>query len=75
MNYTSCPTCGFFIGNLVENFERKKESICADSKISEDEQEKQISKLLKDLKVRRYCCRMRLMTSKDMVKEILPVSN
>jgi len=75
MNYTSCPTCGFFIGNLVENFERKKESICSDSKLSEEEQEKQISKLLKDLKVRRYCCRMRLMTSKDMVKEILPVSN
>lgn len=75
MNYSSCPTCYFFIGNLVEDFEKEKEKICSNSKLSKEEQEKEISKLIKNLKVRRYCCRMRLMSTKDMVREIMPVSN
>ena len=75
MNYSSCPTCYFFIGNLIEEFENEKEKICSNSKLTEEEQEKEISKLLRNLKVRRYCCRMRIMTNKDMVKEIMSVSN
>ncbi len=74
MIYSSCPTCGFFIGNLVEDFEKSKNEICSDIKVTEEEQEQKISQLLKNLKVRRYCCRMRLMTCKDMVEEIIPVS-
>ena len=75
MNYSSCPTCYFFIGNLIEEFEREKEKICSNGKLTEEEQEKEVSKLLRNLKVRRYCCRMRIMTTKEMVKEIMPVSN
>jgi len=75
MNYSSCPTCYFFIGNLVGEFEKEKEKICSDNKLSDEEQEKEISKLIRNLKVRRYCCRMRIMSTKDMVKEIMPVSN
>tara|TARA_B100000161_G_C33546563_1_gene413349 strand:- start:1824 stop:2051 length:228 start_codon:yes stop_codon:yes gene_type:complete len=75
MNYSSCPTCYFFIGNLIEEFENEKEKICSNSKLTEEEQEKEISNLLRNLKVRRYCCRMRIMTNKDMVKEIMSVSN
>ena len=75
MNYSSCPTCYFFIGNLIEELENEKEKICSNSKLTEEEQEKELSKLLRTLKVRRYCCRMRIMTNKDMVKEIMSVSN
>ena len=76
MIYSTCPTCGFFIGNIVNSFEIEKEKICSNSKLSDDEQQNEISKLLKNLKVRRYCCRMRIMTCKDLVKEILsPLEN
>lgn len=74
MIYSSCPTCGFFIGNLIEDFEKRKNEICSDIKVTEEEQEQKISQLLKGLRVRRYCCRMRIMTCKDMVEEIIPVS-
>jgi len=71
MIYSTCPTCGFFIGNIVNEFEIEKEKICSNSKLSIEEQQNEISKLLKSLKVRRYCCRMRIMTCKDLVKEII----
>ena len=74
MIYSSCPTCGFFIGNIINNFEVEKEKICNDNKLSEEEQQEKITKLLKDLEIRRYCCRMRVMTCKDMVYEILPAA-
>ena len=65
MIYSSCPTCGFFIGNLVEDFEKSKNEICSDIKVTEEEQEQKISQLLKNLKVRRYCCRMRMISFVD----------
>tara|TARA_E500000178_G_C16340651_1_gene453082 strand:- start:275 stop:502 length:228 start_codon:yes stop_codon:yes gene_type:complete len=71
MIYSKCPTCGFFIGNISDSFEKKKEEICSNTNLSEEEQEKQISEVLKNLKIRRYCCRMRIMSSKDMVFEIV----
>lgn len=71
MIYSKCPTCGFFIGNISDDFEKKKEEICSNTSLSEEEQEKQISEVLKNLKIRRYCCRMRIMSSKDMVFEIV----
>ena len=73
MIYSSCPTCYFFIGNLVEEFEKKKKEICSDTSLDEEEQEKRISKVLKDLPIRRYCCRRRIMTCKNVVELILPV--
>lgn len=75
MIYASCPTCYFFIGNLVEEYEREKKKICSDLTLNEEEQEKEISKVLRNLPIRRYCCRMRLMTCKDIVQEILPIGN
>ena len=71
MIYSTCPTCGFFIGNIINEYEIEKEKICSNTKLSDEEQQNQISKLLKRLKVRRYCCRMRIMTCKDLVKEII----
>ena len=37
--------------------------------------EEQIQELIKSLKIRRYCCRMRLLTTVDLVKDILPIDN
>ena len=75
MLYTTCPTCGFFLGQKTEEYEQKKNEICANPKLSKKERESEITKLLLSLKLRRYCCRMRIMTYKDLVQDILPVTN
>lgn len=75
MIYLTCPTCGYFIGQKVSEYEEKKEKICENPNFSESDKELEIQKLIKSLKLRRYCCRMRLMTAKDLVQDILPVDN
>ena len=74
MIYSSCPTCGFFLGNINENYEKEKEKISNDNKLSVEEKNNEISKLLRNLKIRRYCCRMRIMTCKNLVDEILSIN-
>ena len=72
MLYSSCPTCGFFLaGNVTKIFEDGKEKICNNPDLDEEEIQKQITELIMSLKIRRYCCRMRLMTYKDIVKDIV----
>lgn len=71
MLYNTCPTCGFFIGNLITNFENNKNKICNNPDLSDDEIEKRITKLIMTLPVRRYCCRMRFMTYKDYVNDLV----
>lgn len=70
MLYNTCPTCGFFMGNLTKKFEEEKEKICSSS-INQEEINKKVSKLIMELPLRRYCCRMRFMTYKDVVKDLV----
>ncbi len=75
MRYIACPTCGFFIGSKTIEFEEKSKIICSDPKLNEEEQAEEISKLIKTLNIRRYCCKMRLMSAKDIVQDVLPVDD
>jgi DNA-directed RNA polymerase subunit N (RpoN/RPB10) len=75
MIYIVCPTCGYFIGSLAIEFDKKKAEICANTDLTEEQQADEIQKLLKGLKIRRYCCRMRIMTIKDIVQDIIPSEN
>ena len=75
MLYLSCPTCGYFLGNKTDEFETKRNLICNNPKFNKKKQGEEIQKLLKSLKLRRYCCRMRMMTYKDIVHEIIPLPN
>ena len=75
MIYIVCPTCGYFIGSKTIEFERKKAEICSNAELSEEQQNEQIQKLLKEIKIRRYCCRMRIMTTKDIVQDIIPAED
>ena len=75
MLYLSCPPCGYFLGNKTMEFETKKDLICSNPKYDKSKQGEEIQKLLKSLKLRRYCCRMRMMTYKDIVHEIIPLPN
>jgi len=73
MLYTTCPTCGFFIGQITTKYEEKKKDICSNPSLSDAEKEKKLSELLLSLKLRRYCCKMRVMSYKRLVYDILPI--
>lgn len=75
MIYPTCPTCGYPIASKVLYYETEKDKICNNPNLSEEEQGEEISKLIKSLGLRRYCCKMRVMTCKDIVKDIEPISN
>jgi len=71
MLYMTCPTCGYFLGQITINYENEKEKICNNQQLTVKEKELELSKLLLSLKLRRYCCKMRVMTYKDIVKDII----
>ncbi len=73
MLYVSCPTCGFFLGQVNLAYDEGKAKICSNPNLTEEQINEQLSKLLLSLNIRRYCCKMRLMTAKDIVQDILPV--
>ena len=75
MIYSACPTCGYCIGSKVIEFETKKEEICNNPNFDEKQREEEISKIIKSLGIRRYCCKMRLMSAKDIVQDVLPTSS
>ncbi len=68
MTYLVCPTCGWFIGQKSIEYEKKVSLINSNKDLNQDEKEIEISKVLSDLKLKRYCCKMRLMTSKDYIE-------
>jgi DNA-directed RNA polymerase subunit N (RpoN/RPB10) len=73
MLYVTCPTCGYFLGQKTIEYEKKKDEICSDPKLTREERESQLTKLILSMKLPRYCCNMRMMTYKDLVQDILPV--
>jgi DNA-directed RNA polymerase subunit N (RpoN/RPB10) len=73
MLYSTCPTCGYFISQKIIEWETKSKVICDNPNYTKEEKEKLKEELLKTIKLRRYCCRMRLMSYKDIVQDILPV--
>ena len=74
MLYITCPTCGYFLGQKTLEYEEGKHKICSNPKINQEEREKELSKLLLGLGLKRYCCKMRMMTYKDIVQDIIPVT-
>jgi len=74
MLYLTCPTCGYFLGQKTVEWETKSDEICNNHKLSSKEKEKKKQELLLSLKLPRYCCRMRMMSYKDLVQDILPVA-
>jgi DNA-directed RNA polymerase subunit N (RpoN/RPB10) len=66
----SCPTCNKFLGQKVLIYEKGKENICKNPDLSSEEKEIELTKLLLSLKLKRYCCKMRMMSYKDIVQFI-----
>ena len=73
MLYLSCPTCGYCLGSKVLEYKESKKKICDNPKYDQEKKEVEITKLIKNLNLRRYCCRIRIMTYKEQVEEIQPI--
>jgi len=74
MLYLTCPSCGTFLGLYTNKWETESEIICNNSKLTKEEKEKQKTELLLSLNLRRYCCKMRIMSYKDIVQDILQIN-
>jgi len=70
MLYMVCPTCNKFLGQKVIEYEKGKDNICKNPELSNEEKEAALTKLLLSLKLKRYCCKMRMMSYKDIVQFI-----
>ena len=75
MLYMVCPTCNKFLGQKVIEYEKGKDNICKNPELSNEEREAALTKLLLNLKLKRYCCKMRMMSYKDEIEYIIPVSS
>jgi DNA-directed RNA polymerase subunit N (RpoN/RPB10) len=66
MIYLKCPTCGTIIGNRQIPYEAKLQEIDNNPNIDEAEKLNQKNKLVESLELKRYCCKMRIITFKSM---------
>ena len=71
MLYPVCPTCQNLLADKQLKYEDELEKICNDKKLNSDQQQEQKKKLLDDLGLSRYCCRMRMISYVDQVKIIV----
>ncbi len=71
MLYPVCPTCQNLLADKQLRYEDELEKICNDKKLNSDQQQEQKKKLLDDLGLSRYCCRMRMISYVDQVKIIV----
>lgn len=70
MIYPKCPTCRTKLSNKELLYRAKLEEICNNDKLTHIEKDKLKKKILDDLELKRYCCRMRMMGSVALVKKI-----
>ena len=69
MLYPICPTCSFLLADKQIIFEEKKLKINNDKNIID--KKKEIEKLLKELGLKRYCCKMRMISYVNLVDIII----
>jgi len=73
MLYIICPTCGYFLGQKIIEWENKSIEICTNPNLTDIEKEEQKQQLLLSLNLPRYCCRMRMISYKDIIYDIIPL--
>lgn len=70
MLYPVCPTCGHLLADIEVEFTDKYEKI-NESKDSDEKKGKEIEKLFVEVKIKKYCCKMRLISYFNHIKTIL----
>ena len=66
MIYLKCPTCGTVIGNRQIPFEKGLEQIENNAALDEEARLKLKTELIESLNVKRYCCKMRMISFKQL---------
>ena len=66
MIYLKCPTCGYILGNRQIIYEKEMDQIESDPNTDEDTKILLKTKLVESLKIKRYCCKMRILTFKSL---------
>lgn len=62
MLYPVCPTCHFLLADKQLIYEEKSLKIQDNEKLSENQKQKEIEKLLKKIGLKNYCCKMRMIS-------------
>lgn len=67
--YICCPTCNSLIGNRIIPYEEGLKKICDNPNLTNEQMDIEKMKLIDSLHIspHRYCCRMRIMTYRDLV--------
>lgn len=67
--YICCPTCNRLLADKTIVYEEGLKKICDNPNLTNSQKDKEKVKLIDSLKIpsERYCCRMRLMTYRDLV--------
>jgi DNA-directed RNA polymerase subunit N (RpoN/RPB10) len=66
MIYIRCPSCGYILGNRQILYEAKLDEIMNNPNLDEDAKLDLKTKLVDSLKLKRYCCKMRVITFKQL---------
>jgi len=69
MLYPVCPTCSHLLADIELEFTEKYNNI-VESKEAEQKKEQEIKKLFNDVNIKKYCCKMRLISYVDHIKII-----
>ena len=71
MLYTICPTCGHLLADIELEFTDKYDKIVENKDMDENKKSKEIEKLFLDYKIKKYCCKMRLISYFNHIKTII----
>lgn len=66
MIYIRCPSCCYILGNRQMLYEAKLDEIVSNPNLDEDAKLDLKTKLVDSLKLKRYCCKMRVITFKQL---------
>jgi len=70
MIYIKCPSCGYLIGNRQMVYEKGLDEINTDPNTDDVKKLELKTKLIESLKIKRYCCKMRVITFKNLTEII-----
>ena len=66
MIYIRCCGCGYILGNRQIFYESRMEEIVNNPNTDDDVKLELKTKLVESLKLKRYCCKIRVMTFKQL---------
>lgn len=73
MNYLKCPSCGNILSNRVLKMKKEYDEINNNFNLTDEEKQEKRTEVINSLKLKRYCCKSRVMTIPDLINIINPM--